>query len=83
MSNHAKDLLLGVLVIMSGTVMVYVVLLYMPTYMMQTYRIAGPTAYLFSCIASVVQIVAVYYAGRYVDRIQNYKGRCCSPSLRR
>ncbi|HFD3845322.1 MULTISPECIES: MFS transporter [Serratia] len=72
-SNHAKDLLLGVLVIMSGTVMVYVVLLYMPTYMMQTYRIAGPTAYLFSCIASVVQIVAVYYAGRYVDRIQNYK----------
>lgn len=72
-SNHAKDLLLGVLVIMSGTVMVYVVLLYMPTYMMQTYSIAGPTAYLFSCIASVVQIVAVYYAGRYVDRIQNYK----------
>lgn len=72
-SNHAKDLLLGVLVIMSGTVMVYVVLLYMPTYMMQTYHIAGPTAYLFSCIASVVQIVAVYYAGRYVDRIQNYK----------
>ncbi|MGP0902609.1 MFS transporter [Serratia sp. CY76391] len=72
-SNHAKDLLLGGLVIMSGTVMVYVVLLYMPTYMMQTYHIAGPTAYLFSCIASVVQIVAVYYAGRYVDRIQNYK----------
>lgn len=72
-SNHAKDLLLGVLIIMSGTVMVYVVLLYMPTYMMQTYHIAGPTAYLFSCIASVVQIVAVYYAGRYVDRIQNYK----------
>lgn len=72
-SNHAKDLLLGVLIIMSGTVMVYVVLLYMPTYMMQTYHIAGPTAYLFSCIASVVQIIAVYCAGRYVDRVQNYK----------
>ncbi|XYK58826.1 MFS transporter [Serratia sarumanii] len=72
-SNHAKDLLLGVLIIMSGTVMVYVVLLYMPTYMMQTYHIACPTAYLFSCIASVVQIIAVYCAGRYVDRVQNYK----------
>jgi len=71
--NHFKDLLLGVLIIMSGTVMVYIVLLYMPTYMMQTYHIAGPTAYLFSCIASVVQIVAAYYAGRYVDRVQNYK----------
>ncbi|CAI0766531.1 Proline porter II [Serratia entomophila] len=71
--NHFKDLLLGVLIIMSGTVMVYIVLLYMPTYMMQTYHIAGPTAYLFSCIASVVQIAAAYYAGRYVDRVQNYK----------
>lgn len=71
--NHFKDLLLGVLIIMSGTVMVYIVLLYMPTYMMQTYHISGPTAYLFSCIASVVQIVAAYYAGRYVDRVQNYK----------
>ncbi|CAI2445501.1 MFS transporter [Serratia plymuthica] len=71
--NHFKDLLLGMLIIMSGTVMVYIVLLYMPTYMMQTYHIAAPTAYLFSCIASVVQIVAVYFAGRYVDRVQNYK----------
>ena len=71
--NHFNDLLLGMLIIMSGTVMVYIVLLYMPTYMMQTYHIAAPTAYLFSCIASVVQIVAVYYAGRYVDRVQNYK----------
>jgi len=71
--NHFKDLLLGMLIIMSGTVMVYIVLLYMPTYMMQTYHIAAPNAYLFSCIASVVQIVAVYFAGRYVDRVQNYK----------
>ncbi|MGX1957846.1 MFS transporter [Serratia proteamaculans] len=71
--NHFKDLLLGMLIIMSGTVMVYIVLLYMPTYMMQTYHIAAPTAYLFSCIASVMQIVGVYFAGRYVDRVQNYK----------
>lgn len=71
--NHVKDLLLGVLIIMSGTVIVYIVLLYMPTYMMQTYHIAGPVAYLFSCVASIVQIIAVYYAGRYVDRVQNYK----------
>jgi len=73
LSNHTRDLVLGILMIMSGTVMVYVVLFYMPTYMMQTHHIAAPIAYLFSCLAAIVQVVSVYGAGRYVDRVKNSK----------
>ncbi len=73
LSNHTRDLVLGILMIMSGTVMVYIVLFYMPTYMMQTHHIAAPTAYLFSCLAAAVQVVSVYFTGRYVDRFRNTK----------
>jgi MFS family permease len=73
LSGHTRDLVLGILMIMSGTVMVYIVLFYMPTYMMQTHHIAAPTAYLFSCLASIVQVIAVYFTGRYVDRFRNSK----------
>lgn len=73
LAGHTRDLVLGILMIMSGTVLVYVVLFYMPSYMMQTNRIAAPTAYLLSCLAAAVQVVAVYAAGRYVDRVRHYK----------
>ncbi|MCY1201397.1 Proline/betaine transporter [compost metagenome] len=73
LSGHTRDLVQGILMIMSGTVMVYIVLFYMPTYMMQTHHIAAPTAYLFSCLASIVQVIAVYFTGRYVDRFRNSK----------
>jgi len=70
---HLRDLLLGVMMIMSGTAMVYIVLFYMPTYMIRTNHIAAPTAYLFSCLAALVQVVSVYFSGRYVDRFRNHK----------
>ncbi|SSW64593.1 MFS transporter [Achromobacter agilis] len=73
LTDHTRDLVLGILMIMSGTVMVYIVLFYMPTYMMQTHHIEASTAYLFSCLASIVQVVAVYFTGRYVDRFKNSK----------
>jgi len=73
LTRHARDLVLGVLMIMSGTVLVYIVLFYMPTYMMQTHRIAAPVAYLFSCLAAVVQVVTVYFTGKYVDRFKHSK----------
>ncbi|WP_251866040.1 MFS transporter [Achromobacter sp. Marseille-Q4962] len=72
-ARHPRDLTLGVLIIMSGTAMVYIVLFYMPTYMMQTNHIDAPTSYLFSCVAAVVQVVSVYLCGLYVDRVRNYK----------
>jgi MFS family permease len=40
---------------------------------MQTHHIAAPTAYLFSILAAVAQILAVYFTGRYVDRFKNSK----------
>ena len=73
MTTHLKDLILGILIIMSGTVLVYIVLLYMPTYMIQTAHISPTISYLFSCVAGVVQIVAVYGCARYIDKVKNYK----------
>lgn len=73
LTRHASDLVLGILMIMSGTVMVYIVLFYMPTYMMQTHHVAAPTAYLLNCLAAAVQIVAVYLSGKYVDRFKRSK----------
>lgn len=73
LTTHIKDFILGVLIIMSGTVMVYIVLLYMPTYMMQTAHISPTVSYLFSCVAGIVQIVAVYACARYIDKVKNYK----------
>lgn len=73
LSSHASDFGLGILMIMSGTVMVYIVLFYMPTYMIQTSKIAAPTAYLFNCLAALTQVISVYMTARYLDRFKNYK----------
>ncbi|MDP8727316.1 MFS transporter [Serratia marcescens] len=73
LTSYRRDLILGVMIIMSGTAMIYIVLFYMPTYMIQTHHIAAPIAYLFSCLAAVIQVISVYFAGRYVDRFKNHK----------
>lgn len=72
-SQHWRDFVLGILMIMSGTVMVYIFVFYMPTYMMLTHHISAPIAYLFSCLAAIVQVVAVYFTGRYLDKVKNSK----------
>ena len=73
LTSYRRDLILGVMIIMSGTAMIYIVLFYMPTYMIQTHHIAAPIAYLFSCLAAVIRVISVYFAGRYVDRFKNHK----------
>ena len=55
LTSYRRDLILGVMIIMSGTAMIYIVLFYMPTYMIQTHHIAAPIAYLFSCLAAVIR----------------------------
>ncbi|WP_337262634.1 MULTISPECIES: MFS transporter [unclassified Serratia (in: enterobacteria)] len=73
LSHHPRELVLGILMIMSGTTMSYIIMSYMPTYMIRTSLISAPTAYLFSCIAGITQVIAIYYSGRYVDKVNNYK----------
>lgn len=73
LTQHLKDFILGIFIIMSGTVLVYIVLLYMPTFMMETAHLSDTISYLFSCIAAITQIIAVYFCARYIDYVKNYK----------
>lgn len=73
LTQHLKDFILGIFIIMSGTVLVYIVLLYMPTFMMETAHLSDTISYLFSCVAAITQIIAVYFCARYIDYIKNYK----------
>ena len=73
-SQHAKQMIAGIFVIFPGTVMMYVLVFFMPTYLQTVTEIGDSESFLISSYASVIVIVMTVFAGFFCDRLERRKG---------
>ena len=66
-------MVLGILMMLLNSSMLYIVVLYMPTYLMQQLHFPSSTSYLTSIVASAVLLVVVPFSGMLADRMQRRK----------
>lgn len=71
--HYTLEFILGLGLIMAATLMTYIVIFYMPTYMMQVTDIPATTSYLISLGVSVVLIISGIISGITLDRIPYYR----------
>ncbi|MDR2225279.1 MAG: MFS transporter [Providencia sp.] len=76
-NNYLKVFILGILIIISGSALVYIALLYMPTYMIKIANFTPSKSYFFSCISAIIQIIGVAISAIYMDKRNNYKQVFC------
>lgn len=71
--SHFGTLLLGILLMASATVSMYLVVFYMPTYLTQTLHYPGSTAFALVCLASALLALIPPLAARFADRLPRRK----------
>ena len=71
--SHGRTLLLGILLMASTTVCMYMVVFYMPTYLVQTLHYPGSTAFALVGLASALLAIIPPLASRFADRLPRRK----------
>ncbi|REE89248.1 putative MFS family arabinose efflux permease [Cupriavidus plantarum] len=71
--EHGLSVLQGVLSITAGTVAMYLVVFYMPTYMIRVLGMPSSLSLLSGCVAGATMIVSSLLAGRIADRLVRRK----------
>ena len=71
--DYWLQFMLGVAIIMSTTLLTYVILFYMPTYMTRVSHVAPGTAYTMSVFTSAVLIGSSLLSGLILDRLKRHK----------
>ena len=72
-SQHTKQMIAGIFVIFPGTVMMYVLVFFMPSYLKTVTDIGSSEAFLVSSYASVIVIVVTVFSGFLCDRLERRK----------
>ena len=71
--SHTRGFLLGLLIIMSATLMTYIILFYMPTYTTRVSHLSATTAYWMGTASSAVLMISALFAGLAADRFGHHK----------
>lgn len=71
--EHGRTLLLGVFLMTSSTSSMYIMVFYMPTYLVNTVHMPQVTAFLAACVAGLTMLVMAPLFGRLADRLQRRK----------
>ncbi|KTT30438.1 MFS transporter [Pseudomonas oryzihabitans] len=71
--EHPRRFGLGLLIVMSATLLTYLMQFYMPTYMTRIVGLPATSAYLAGVASSAVQMAAALAAGLLLDRYGRYK----------
>ncbi len=71
--EHPRRFGLGLLIVMSATLLTYLMQFYMPTYMTRIVGLPATSAYLAGVASSAVQMAAALAAGLLLDRFGRYK----------
>lgn len=71
--EHGRTLLLGVLLMTSSTSSMYIMVFYMPTYLVNTLHMPQVTAFLAACVAGLTMLVMAPLFGRVADRMPRRK----------
>jgi MFS family permease len=70
---HRSALLLGILLVATPTTSIYLMVLYMPTYLVRTLGMSPTTSLLSACLSSAMVFVAVPLFARFADRAKQRK----------
>lgn len=71
--EHRRALLLGILLVMKGTSTFYIIIYYMPAYMVNTLHMPAGTSYWISLTAAVLTLLIPFFGGRLADRFPRRK----------
>lgn len=71
--HHLGQFVLGLGIILSATVLTYVVVFFMPTYMMQVTSLSPTLTYSMSVLVSIILTVSGIVSGIFIDRFPRYK----------
>jgi len=71
--EHGRTLLLGVFLTTSSTSSMYIMVFYMPTYLVNTVHMPQVTAFLAACVAGLTMLVMAPVFGRLADRLPRRK----------
>ncbi|PMS13938.1 MFS transporter [Trinickia caryophylli] len=72
-TTFRQSLLCGILLMVGGTASMYIVVFYMPTYLVVALHMPASTSFLASCAAGAVLIIGSPLAGRLSDRLTRRK----------
>ncbi|MDE1179297.1 MFS transporter [Paraburkholderia sp.] len=73
LKSHRRDLCVGILMIVGGTASMYIVVFYMPTYLIRVLHMPATTAFLAGCVAGAVLLIGSPLAGLLSDRLPRRK----------
>ncbi|EJF91019.1 MFS transporter [Bartonella tamiae] len=73
MTDHTKQTIMGILFIFPVTVLMYVIIFFMPNYLKLVTNIGSSQAFLVSSYASVIMIVATFFSGLLSDKLERRK----------
>jgi MHS family proline/betaine transporter-like MFS transporter len=71
--GYRCPVMLGILMMLLNSSLLYIVVLYMPTYLMQQLHFPSATSYLASIVSSAVLLIAVPLSGMLADRMPRRK----------
>ncbi|MDF3838014.1 MFS transporter [Cupriavidus basilensis] len=71
--EHGRTLLLGMLLMTGSTSSMYIMVFYMPTYLVSALHMPPVTAFLAACMAGLAMLVAAPLFGRLADRLPRRK----------
>lgn len=71
--GYRRPVVLGILMMLLNSSLLYIVILYMPTYMMQQLHFPSSTSYLASIVSSAVLLIVVPFSGMLADRMPRRK----------
>lgn len=73
LAHYRRQVVVGILVIVGGTASMYIVVFYMPTYLIHVLHMPPGTAFLSGCVAGAVLLVGSPLAGLLSDRLPRRK----------
>jgi MHS family proline/betaine transporter-like MFS transporter len=71
--GYRRPVMLGILMMLLNSSLLYILVLYMPTYLMQQLHFPSSTSYLASIVSSAVLLVTAPLSGRLADRMPRRK----------
>ena len=71
--THRRKLLLGILLVMKSTTTFYLIVYYMPAYMVHTLHQPAAASYWISIIAALLTLVVPFFAGKLADKLPRRK----------
>ncbi|HEY1843346.1 MAG TPA: MFS transporter [Buttiauxella sp.] len=71
--EHRRALILGILLVMKSTTTFYIIIYYMPAYMVNTLHLPASTSYWVSLTAATLTLLIPFFGGRLADRLPRRK----------